>query len=124
MNSIAGLARFGCFALLLVPVLAPSLGSAAAAVHLVRDINTVPVPASSYPEAMGTLGPNVLFNARNAGGPGLWTTNGTASGTHVLKDINPSGGACPSWFCGRPRARPRAQRGSLTFRRLIPIPRR
>lgn len=56
----------------------------AASAHLVRDINTVIVPMSSYPESVGTFRGLFLFNATDAVGRGLWRTDGTRAGTSLL----------------------------------------
>jgi ELWxxDGT repeat protein len=46
---------------------------------------------SSLPENFNVVGKQVLFLAYNtAGGQMLWTTNGTAAGTSLVKDINPN----------------------------------
>ena len=41
---------------------------------------------------MGVLNNHLIFHADNAGGIELWTSDGTTSGTTVLKDINPGDG--------------------------------
>jgi ELWxxDGT repeat protein len=83
--------RIVCWALFSALLLVPVLGRTAASVQLVRDINTVPVPANAYPQAIGTLGPNVLFNATDPEGPGLWTTNGTKQSTYLLHEFKGTG---------------------------------
>ena len=41
---------------------------------------------------MGVLNNHLIFHADNAGGIELWASDGTTSGTTVLKDINPGDG--------------------------------
>ncbi len=55
--------------------------------QLLRNINTTLVPASSYPGYLGVLGNKVLFGATDGGGPGLWTTDGTAAGTVLVRHV-------------------------------------
>jgi ELWxxDGT repeat protein len=61
--------------------------SAAGTVHLVRDINTIRLPQSSYPTALGTLGGKLLFGATDSTGAALWTTDGSAGGTYLLRRL-------------------------------------
>jgi ELWxxDGT repeat protein len=63
--------------------------SLAATAALVRNVNAAVVPQSSYPRALGMLGGKMLFGARDAQGEALWSTDGTAGGTTIIKrDIN------------------------------------
>ena len=55
--------------------------------QLVRNINTTVVPASSYPQYLGVLGGKMLFGASDGTGAGLWATDGTASGTVLLRRV-------------------------------------
>lgn len=55
--------------------------------YLVRNVNTVAQPQSSYPQYLGSLGSLMLFGASDATGDALWATSGTASGTSVLRRI-------------------------------------
>jgi ELWxxDGT repeat protein len=43
-------------------------------------------------------GNHVFFAGQDASGIEPWVSDGTVSGTHILKDINPSGSSYPSWF--------------------------
>jgi ELWxxDGT repeat protein len=68
-------------------LLAANLTSTAGTVQLVRNINTTLIPQSSYPAPLGSLGGKMLFGATDATGPALWSTDGTAGGTHVLQRL-------------------------------------
>jgi ELWxxDGT repeat protein len=48
---------------------------------------------SSSPQYFAHLGNKLIFEATDATGRELWITDGTAAGTHQVKDINPSGDA-------------------------------
>ena len=64
--------------------------------HLVQDINTS--TASSYPTELTPAGENLFFVADDGiHGIDLWITDGTASGTGIVKDLQ----ATAPWF--RPR---------------------
>jgi ELWxxDGT repeat protein len=43
-------------------------------------------------------GNHIFFVGQDASGVEPWVSDGTVTGTHILKDINPSGGSYPSWF--------------------------
>jgi len=62
---------------------APATGWAATP-QLLRNINTTIVPESSTPGFLGTLNGKMLFGATDGTGPGLWSTDGTSSGTVLL----------------------------------------
>jgi ELWxxDGT repeat protein len=88
--SIAGIRRFrwvavGLFGTALGLV---SAGAMAGTVQLVRDINTTIIPASSFPQSLGTVGGKMLFGATDRTGAGLWSTDGTAAGTKLLQRLN------------------------------------
>ena len=55
--------------------------------HQVLNINTTLVPQSSYPQYLGVVGGKVLFGARDGTGPGLWSTDGTAQGTVLIRRL-------------------------------------
>ena len=59
--------------------------------RLLEDINQVPSEdRGSYPDHFTRLGGRVLFRAGTHGaGYELWGTDGTAAGTHLVKDIYP-----------------------------------
>src|SRR5262249_17841682 len=63
----------------------------AAGTKPVKDINaTGSVPGSASPRGMVRLGMRVLFQADDGqSGAELWTTDGTAAGTQLVKDIAP-----------------------------------
>ena len=62
--------------------------------YLVKDINPVPEPASSYPKDFVTLGSAALFVASDKlSGEELWRSDGTAAGTWPVTDL------CPSPLC-------------------------
>jgi len=68
--------------------------------YLVKDLNTTTVqsPASSNPVNFFSFGPNVYFAAASAGfGVELWSTDGTAAGTHQVANIA-SGSSFPNRF--------------------------
>ena len=55
---------------------------------LVKDIN--PGSASSGPGAMGVIGETLFFGAFDpVSGQELWKSDGTETGTVLVKDINP-----------------------------------
>lgn len=66
--------------------------------YLLRDINTVPVTLGSNPSGFLAVGTTVFFTASNATtGEELWKSDGTASGTVLVKDLtSDSGGSNPS----------------------------
>jgi large repetitive protein len=55
--------------------------------HQVLNINTTLVPQSSYPQYLGVLGGKMLLGARDGTGPGLWSTDGTAQGTVLIRRL-------------------------------------
>src|SRR5438034_9997911 len=58
---------------------------------LLKDINSAGIGVSSLPEQFNVVGNQVLFIAYDSTrGQMLWSTNGTASGTTLIKDINPN----------------------------------
>lgn len=60
------------------------------ALELLRDINTTPVPLDAAPSSWTTLDGDVLFVMDDhIHGPELWRTDGTVTGTVMVKDINP-----------------------------------
>lgn len=65
--------------------------------HLVKDINTVPVPQGSAPQGFARAGGLAFFTADDGdGGAELWRTDGTVAGTFQVVD------ACPGECSGRP----------------------
>ena len=58
--------------------------------HLLRDINLQ--PAGSNPASLVNINGIVYFSATDvAHGNELWRSDGTASGTYIVKDIFPGG---------------------------------
>jgi len=55
--------------------------------QLLRNINTAIVPESSTPGFLGILNGKMLFAATDGTGPGLWSTDGTSSGTVLLRRV-------------------------------------
>jgi ELWxxDGT repeat protein len=64
--------------------------------YLVKDINPVPEPASSWPTAFVSLGSVALFNASGEGSftYELWRSDGTEAGTWQVTHL------CPEPYCG------------------------
>jgi ELWxxDGT repeat protein len=66
--------------------------------HLVKDIDPIPRPGSSWPEQFGRFGNYALFAATTLStGRELWASDGTQAGTFLLVD------ACPAECSGDPR---------------------
>ena len=66
--------------------------------QLVADINTVG-SGSSSPSQFGVVGSNVFFRATDGiVGSELWVSDGTAGGTHLVKDINAADSSNPAYF--------------------------
>jgi hypothetical protein len=63
------------------------LGAGAAAPQLVRNINDAVIPQGSFPTELGSLNGNLLFAATDVPGqgPSLWSTDGSAAGTVLLR---------------------------------------
>jgi ELWxxDGT repeat protein len=59
------------------------------------QVGTYTFPPAGYSLINGNL---VFFAGQNAAGVEPWVSDGTAAGTHILKDINPNGSSNPSWF--------------------------
>jgi len=61
---------------------------------------TTPVGTFTFPPVVCPLinGNLVFFAGQDAAGVEPWISDGTAGGTHILKDINPNGSSNPSWF--------------------------
>jgi ELWxxDGT repeat protein len=61
---------------------------------------TAQVGTSSFPTALTPFvnGGFAFFEGQDAAGLEPWVTDGTAAGTHLLKDINPAGNSSPAWF--------------------------
>lgn len=73
--------------------LAVTMSAARAVTIPVIDINkTAPPPISSNPVVLGDLDGKILFAATDATSRGLWSTDGTAAGTELLKRFAGSGG--------------------------------
>jgi ELWxxDGT repeat protein len=53
--------------------------------QLVRNVDSAIVPQAGYGGILGTLGGKVLFSGSDATGPGLWSTDGTAAGSVLIK---------------------------------------
>ncbi len=70
-------------------------GSAATA-QVLRNINEVIVPESSFPAPIGVLNGRYLFGARDSEGNALWSTDGTADGTRLLRHYGQGAGAFSS----------------------------
>ncbi len=56
--------------------------------HQVRDINRARIPESSNPGYLGILNGRVLFGATDRQGAGLWASDGTSSGTRIIKRVD------------------------------------
>ena len=57
--------------------------------HLLKDINTLPEGFGSIPTDLIQVGSTIFFSAETSTqGRELWKTDGTASGTVLVKDIN------------------------------------
>jgi len=63
--------------------------AAASAASLLRDLNAQPVPHAGYvyPWAAALGGGNLFVTDDHVHGAELWISNGTAPGTHLLRDI-------------------------------------
>ena len=59
------------------------------------QVGTYTFPPLVNPSINGNL---VFFAGQDAAGVEPWVSDGTAAGTHILKDINPNGSSNPSWF--------------------------
>jgi ELWxxDGT repeat protein len=61
---------------------------------------TTQVGTYTFPPVVNPLinGNLVFFAGQDAADVEPWVSDGTASGTHILKDINPNGSSNPSWF--------------------------
>jgi ELWxxDGT repeat protein len=91
MSSSAGARAVATFARVLIlsaTFAICSVGHADTAPHPVRDINQVRVPESSNPQYLGSFNGRVLFGARDSGGAGLWSTDGTAGGTRLISRVD------------------------------------
>src|ERR1700730_962824 len=55
--------------------------------QLLLNVNTTIVPESSSPQYLGLLSSKMLLGASDATGAGLWATDGTASGTVLLRRV-------------------------------------
>jgi ELWxxDGT repeat protein len=78
--------------LLFLVALAPDVF--AAVPYLVKDINVLTSPASSTPTVIVTIGQMTYFFADDGShGLELWRTDGTDSGTQLVKDMNPGAGS-------------------------------
>src|SRR5262245_56315860 len=60
-----------------------------AQIDLVKDINKGSAPTGSEPENFVALNGWMYFTATDINGTELWKTNGTATGTVMVKDIDP-----------------------------------
>lgn len=67
----------------------------AATPQLVRNINDAVIPNSSYPHELGALNGKFLF-AAGSNSEGLWSTDGTAAGTVLIKKFGPPPGVVVS----------------------------
>jgi trimeric autotransporter adhesin len=56
-------------------------------VKMVKDLNVLPY--SSYPSSLFDMNGKLLFFAEDKDGQGLWKSDGTATGTVIVKSINP-----------------------------------
>ncbi|HEX5719247.1 MAG TPA: hypothetical protein VF179_24005 [Thermoanaerobaculia bacterium] len=87
--------RFSLILLALLSLLPAAAPASGLEPRLVKDINQVPSPASSFPQRLVALGNVALFNANDGlSGRELWRSDGTAGGTYQLADICP--GPCSS----------------------------
>ncbi len=59
------------------------------------QVGTYTFPTDANPFINGNL---VFFAGQDTAGVEPWVSDGTAAGTHILKDINPNGSSNPSWF--------------------------
>lgn len=67
-------------------------------IRLVKDI--VAGPGHGYPARFCRLGAKTLFSAIDGHGEELWSTDGTAAGTSLVRDIGPGDGMPLSWPFG------------------------
>ncbi len=73
------------------------LGVFISSISLAASVAPVAAAANSSPTEMTRFGTRVFFAATSpSDGRELWVTDGTAAGTHELKDINPTGSSSPS----------------------------
>jgi trimeric autotransporter adhesin len=65
---------------------------------LIKDINTnfTGSPGSSSPADLTVFNNSLYFSANDGSGRELWKSNGAASGTVVVSEINPSGSSYPT----------------------------
>jgi ELWxxDGT repeat protein len=76
--------------LLIAVVIAASAFSLSAQPRLVKDINVMTSPVGSDPQPLRTIGDVTFFSAQTAAtGNELWKTDGTGSGTALVRDIFP-----------------------------------
>ena len=69
-------------------------------IHRLRSVNPSLVSGTVQIESTFTpIGGSVLFAARdNANGEELWTSDGTAAGTHLVRDLQPRGDGSPAFL--------------------------
>ena len=66
-------------------------------IHMVKDI--YPASGRSYPQFFTAIGSTLYFSAYDTTfGRELWKSDGTASGTMMVKDINSVGSSSPGPF--------------------------
>jgi len=76
--------------LLIAVVIAASAFSLSAQPRLVKDINVMTSPVGSDPQPLRTIGDVTFFSAQTAAtGNELWKTDGTESGTALVRDVFP-----------------------------------
>jgi ELWxxDGT repeat protein len=69
------------------------------AISFVKDINTISDATSYFEKGIAFLGKFYFPAGDGITGPELWRTDGTAVGTELVGDLNPTDGSYPTRFC-------------------------
>jgi ELWxxDGT repeat protein len=86
-----------CFSSVLALVLLGAAPAGGLTPHLIKDINTIPIPEGSSPQGYVSVGGLTFFTASDGDtGAELWRTDGTLAGTFQIVD------ACPGECGGNP----------------------
>ena len=81
---------------MIVAALVGSTGLALEQAQLVKDINATPNTYAPAPTNLCEVNGMLFFSEEDSlHGTELWMSDGTAAGTHMLKDINPAGNSSP-----------------------------